>query len=366
MRLVPVLASLLAVAPAHAMPGDDPIVPLSPDDGASVAPSANGTAFVYTCPVYRSSDAGDGFAVYGDESNYSAALATSPELGTDGRLRDDRRVDFDSAHESNTLPEGQCFSTLGNESRAGLEPGTYYWQVSRICAGCDGSYESTAVRRIVVAADVSATVRPVGKVFGGYPAAYRVTASGAPQGTAARLERKAGGRWRSLGTATLNDGAGEAIAILPTGTQTVRVTIALGAQRFTSAPVRVKARPDTGARATSARSDGRWKGTKDQPVSFRVTGAGRVVERFEARVTMLCPQVPPPGSVGGQFTTMAGFARFATARIAPDGRFFGVAEQDDLAVLVRGRLRGRSLSGGVADLSVGTCTGQLRFAARRS
>lgn len=365
MRVVLLLLAALALAPASAsaLPGDQPIVPISPADGAVVAPSGGGSTFVYTCPVYRSFDAGGGFAVFNGPSEYFAALATSPDLGTDGRLREDRRVDFDSAQQPNTIPEGQCASTLGNESASGLDPGTYYWQVSRICSGCTGDYETSPIRRIVVRGDVKPSVRAATKVYGGYLAAYRISAPGAPNGVVARLERRKGGGWKRLGTTRLSEEKGEVITVLPKGRQVLRAVVLLGRQRFTSKRTAVRARPDTGPRVTSRRSDGRWKGIGKRRVSFRVSGGGRVIKRFQASVTTLCPT---PGMVGGPFTTMAAVAPFGRARIAPDGRFFGVIARDGTAALVRGRLVGRKLRGGVADLTVGTCSGRLSFRARRA
>lgn len=132
------VALLLGATAARALPGDAPIELISPADGATVAPSASGSRFVFGCPDYRTVDFGDGFALHGGVENYSAALATSPELGSDGRLRDDRRVDFSGPQPDNGLPAGHCSTILGDESRAGLAPGTYWWQVARICTGCAG------------------------------------------------------------------------------------------------------------------------------------------------------------------------------------------------------------------------------------
>jgi hypothetical protein len=81
-------------------------------------------------------------------------------------------------------------------------------------------------------------------------------------------------------------------------------------------------------------------------------------------VTILCPQVGLPGGQG-QLTTRAGFAQFRSARIATDGRFVASATRSGSAVLVRRKVRGRRLTGGIAQLSVGTCTGSGTFTATR-
>jgi hypothetical protein len=69
-----VAAALLLVtgAAAVALPGDPPIVPLGPADGATVA--AGDVQVRYACPVYRISDPGPGFTQYGDVSDYGVEL----------------------------------------------------------------------------------------------------------------------------------------------------------------------------------------------------------------------------------------------------------------------------------------------------
>ncbi|HST41215.1 MAG TPA: hypothetical protein VLK58_16990, partial [Conexibacter sp.] len=185
------LAGLLAPG-AAALPGDEPIALVSPADGATVAPSGDGSRFLFTCPVYRSADFGDGFATFGARTDYSARLATSAELGVDGRLRQDRLVDLGGVQSDDTVPPDQCLTVMGDEQRAGLDPGTYYWQVARICTQCAGSYETSEVRRLVVRAEVRASLRPPGALFGGYPAAFAVRVEGAPDGSVVALQRQTG------------------------------------------------------------------------------------------------------------------------------------------------------------------------------
>ena len=80
------VALLLAPAAAHAAPGDPPIQVLTPPDGATFAPTQEGIAVTYTCPVYHSFDP---VIATGGPSDHGLSVATSPELGTDGRLRSD-------------------------------------------------------------------------------------------------------------------------------------------------------------------------------------------------------------------------------------------------------------------------------------
>jgi hypothetical protein len=93
-----------------------------------------------------------------------------------------------------------------------------------------------------------------------------------------------------------------------------------------------------------------------------VTGRGRQVRDFRAFVPMLCPGISP-----GQFTTQIGTATVRRARIAPDGRFVAAfTPARDTAISLRGRLRGRRVSGGHVKLSVSNCSGSASFKASRA
>jgi hypothetical protein len=98
-------------------------------------------------------------------------------------------------------------------------------------------------------------------------------------------------------------------------------------------------------------------------VRLRVANAGRQIRGFNAHVAMLCPT---PGMVS-PFTTQIGTAAIGRIRVAPDGSFVGAATpKRATAVRVRGRLRGRTVTGGRVELSVGTCSGSAGCTARRN
>ena len=83
-----VLALSLVVTPgAVALPGDPGFVASSPADGAALPIDPGGIGVAYTCPVYRSYDAGGGFVVYGGPKDYGVSFASSPALAR-GRLAD--------------------------------------------------------------------------------------------------------------------------------------------------------------------------------------------------------------------------------------------------------------------------------------
>jgi hypothetical protein len=100
------------------------------------------------------------------------------------------------------------------------------------------------------------------------------------------------------------------------------------------------------------------------PVTFTcVAQAGRQIRGFTAHVAMLCPT---PGMMR-QFTTQIGTAAIGRIRVAPDGSFFGAATPERATtVRVRGRLRGRTVTDGRVELSVGTCSGSVGYTARRN
>ena len=95
-------------------------------------------------------------------------------------------------------------------------------------------------------------------------------------------------------------------------------------------------------------------------MSLKVAKRGREIRNFKAFVPMTCPSVQP-----GQFTTQIGTATFKKVRIAPDGRFVGAASRQGSTMRVRGKLRGRKVSGGRTELSVGNCVGSAKFSAKR-
>ena len=229
MRRLPLLALLLALlipAVADAAPGDPPIEVLTPPDGAAFAPTEDGIAVTYRCPVYHSYDP---VIATGGPSGYGLSVGTSPALGTDGRLRSDTVVALDQGHESNTLPEGQCVSFFGGEGAA--TPGTYYVQVWRLCVICARDYEAAPVRRLEVVVNAKPVVKPPKRAYGGYIAFYRVAVAGVPDGAEVTLQRRAKGRWRGVGVGFASDEVAEIGASLPAGPQRIRAVATSAGRR---------------------------------------------------------------------------------------------------------------------------------------
>jgi len=363
-RLCATLALLLlfcSPTAASALPGDAPFAPLSPADGATLPVDPDGIPVTYTCPVYRIAD--PGFPLFGGPKDYGVSLSTSPAIGADGRLADAAALNTGST-DAAAGPDG-CSAALGAGGpppRIQETPGTYYWQVWRLCTGCEGDYEVGPVRGLTLRSPVAPTLRAPGRAYAGYAFFVTAKATGAPDGTTAVVQRRRGSRWRSAGSATVLGGEAEAAIALPRGDQRIRVALAIGDQQVVSAARRVSVRR---ARrwSTGPLDTGRYTGRAgSRSVRLVVTSRGRQLRDFRAYVPMLCP-----GVTAGQFTTQIGTAIVRRARIAPDGRFVAAATPGrDTAIRLRGRLGHRKVSGGRVQLSVGNCSGSASFRASRA
>ena len=259
--LLATLATLLIAATAQALPGDPPSEPISPADGAAVKVDPNGIPVSFTCPVYRKYDDGEGFKLFGGPSDHGVSLSASDAVGVDGRLADPLSL---TPGQRDASGPDLCVSSLGAggaSPRPQETPGTYYWQVWRLCTGCASGYESGPVRRIVLRADARLALKKPGKVYAGYPAIVALTLTGLPDRTPVEVQRKAGTKWKRAGTATALGEGGESVVTLAKGGQTLRVRATLGSEEITSPGVKVKVRPARGWK-TSRRDDGAYKGSR--------------------------------------------------------------------------------------------------------
>jgi hypothetical protein len=351
--------ALLAAPTATALPGDPGFEPLTPADGATLPVDPGGIGVTFTCPVYRKFTTGD-FSLYGGPVDYGVSFSTSSALGPDGRLADLVAIQPGSA-----TVGGNCASAMspGGAERPQETPGTYYWQVWRLCTGCQGSYETGPVRSFTLRSGAKVRVGSPGKAYAGYPLLVPVTAAGAPNGAKVTLQRKQGRGWRAVGSDAVVGERAEPIVELPRGTVRLRAVVRIGGQSVTS-PVRGVAVARAAGWSTGSGDDGAYAGRAggERSVRLRVTDGGRSIKGFKAYVAMLCPSVTP-----GQFTTQIGTAATGRVRIAPDGRFVAAtAPGRKTAIGVRGRLRRGAIVGGRVELSVGTCTGSVAYSARRT
>jgi hypothetical protein len=350
---LPILLMTIALAaPAQALPPEPPPAPSTPADGASVPVDPNGIPVTFGCPVYTVYKAGE-FTLPGGPKDYGLSMATAPTTGADGRLANPVVL---VSGGSATPPGGdQCNWVLaaGGSQRPQETPGTYYWQVWRLCTGCESGYEVGPVRTLTLTANAQLTVKPPKTVYAGYPFILSVTTSGVPNFTALSVLR--GGAKVGSGTVT-SDSASPTVTL--SGSGKIHAAVTIGSQTVDSPEVDVKV---SKARTwkTKASDEGSYKGTRS--AKLKVANKGKQIRNLSVSVAMLCPT---PGMVG-QFTTQVGTAAVARTKVAPDGSFVGVATAKDTSMRVSGRLRARKLSGGVAELSVGPCSGTAKFTAKR-
>lgn len=356
--LAVVVLVLLVMAPAaaHALPGDPPFEPLTPADGATLPVDPGGIPVTFSCPVYRTYDAGGGFAVYGGPKDYSVLMSTGNATGPDGRLVEPVAIVYGQA-----IPgqDGQCSAVLsaGGSVRPQETPGAYRWQVSRVCSGCTTGYETGPIRALTLVSTVKPTVSALGRAYAGFPFLVKIAADGAATGTAVTVERQSGGSWVKAGGGTVASGVAEvAVTVDRSGSAQLRARLTSGSQDVVGAATAVAIR-SAASKRTTVRA-GAWTGNHD--VSFTVSG--RTIKRFTGRIPLLCPT---PGMVS-PFTTMIGTASLKSVRLAPDGSFLGAATASGSAIRVRGRLSGSRTSGGRIELSLGGCTGNASFSAKRA
>ncbi len=362
------LTALAVAAPtAHALSGDPPVEQLSPADGATVAARPAGIVVTYTCGLYRKSDFGSPFIDYGDCSDtYGADLSPSPELGTDGRLRSDRRVVGGTTFD-NTTPEGQQRALLTTHSNgARVRPGKYYWQAYRFIAG---GFETSPLRSFTIKSAL-ANLRLTAPIpaYAGYPVTLGVRVDGNPDAPPLTIQRRRGGTWvtlkpQNLRRLTISAGRAAPVVSLPAGTQRLRAVITEGKERTTSPTITVAVRT---ARAwTTTRSAGRYSGgPKGQSVRARVGTGGRSLSGFEAQATTSCVRAATAPGQAVSTTYLTGVAPVSRVRVAPDGRFITVKRYGRTTVELAGRVVGRRITGRVG-LEIGDCSGGYAFTLKR-
>ena len=356
MRLLVAIALVLVFpAAAAALPGDPPIVLLGPADGAQVTADPDGIPVRFTCPDYRQFVGT--ITVYGDYTDYTATFATKPDLGSDGRLLDANVVDRDIPMQSDNGSD-DCASELENDGPE-VTPGTYYWQVDRLCTGCPTGHETSPVQGFTVRAALKLALTVPKRAFGGYPILASVRAGGVPDGGNVTVQRRAGRRWKRAATATILRERADVVFTLPKGRARVRLKAVVGTQTGTS-----PARKVTVARAqgwTTTHDVGRYTGKAEgADAELKVAAGGRQIRDFDTEVSMFCvgPTIPDNH-------IMIGVAPVKKARIAPDGRFYARKKHGSSTVIeLRGRVHRGRVKGQVR-LTVGTCDGVADFSVRR-
>lgn len=373
MRCLVAALVLVALLPASAAaaPEDPPVEAVAPADGAVLPVNADGIEVRYTCPEpYRI--AGESpFITYGDRKDYGVDFATSPALGSDGRLLQSNVVALSGSDQiqDNDIPAGQCRGFMADPGdKPQATPGTYYWQAWRTCLACPSGNETSAVRSFRLTAAGSGArlaVKPPARAYRGFAFVASVTTEGIDTGAEVAVEVRRRGAWRTVSKLDALGGTSDVAIRLPRSLRPARYPMRaraqVGDETITSAQRSVRLR--RAARwTTSRRQDGRWSGkASGLPVKFRVSGGGRTIRAGQFQLALLCPT---PGLVS-PFTTQIADAPLTRAKIAPDGSFVFAAVVSQHASFVHGRIRGRRASG-KASLSLRTCSGSAKFSASRA
>jgi len=358
-RLLLAVALPLALASsAHAMPGDPPVVALAPADSAEVPANAAGIGVGFQCPDYRIAVFGS-LTQHGDYGDYGVRFSDSPDLGTDGRLATNP---YGNDAGASLEPDRTCTAKLDTFDTAAspeIAGGRVYWQAYRPCTSCTPQYETGGVRSFVVRPSVTGRLRAPKRVYGGYPAVFTVESAAKLSGADVVLQRRAGGRWRTVVRRPFQLDRTELVASLPAGRQKLRALVVAGASRFPLA-ARTLAVRRPGRRSTAARDDGRYRGSG--ALAFRVSGGGKLLRSFTASVTVFCVGPTPADN-----RTEIAVARLRSARIAPDGSVTGYLQtkgNSPASVTLSGRLRAGRFKGRVS-IAYATCSGERKVDARR-
>jgi hypothetical protein len=176
-------------------------------------------------------------------------------------------------------------------------------------------------------------------------------------GARIRVQRRAGGRWRTIATSS---GSGAPIITLARGKHTLRAAAEVGGDTVISAARTVKV-VRTSRFSTGRRDDGRYRDPKRGSVRFSVAGGGRRISGFTADVPTLCGSAGAPNG----FTPGVSTVTLPPVRIAPDGRFALQGTYRNATVRFTGRLRQRRLVGTRVAIAQTTCQGSIAVQARR-
>lgn len=362
---VALLAFVLVPAGAQALPGDQPITPASPSNGATVPANAEGISVSYSCPGYRKQvfgDPPDQTTEFGDAEDYDVRFSDSPSLGADGLLA---AKPYGSDASARPASDGAaCTSVLNtsdNSSSPEIVGGRVFWQAHRSCIGCEGQRPETApVRSFVVQRKIAARLAVPRRAYAGYLSVFALTSKAKLSGAKVALQRRARGKWKTVESAPFRLDRTELVASLPAGRQRLRALVITDTSKFAVAKKTLSVRSG-GRRSTSTRDDGRYAARKAPPnstLSFRVTGGGRTLRNFKASVTTFCFGLT-------ENNISLNFAVLGPVRVAPDGGVVGLLKTKKGArELLTGRLRNGRFTGEVS-VAFSTCSGTRKLNAAR-
>jgi len=340
----------IVVGNAAALPGDPPIVPVGPADGANVPAVEEGLKVTYSCPTYRSGEEIEEIEVpvppneeeeegeeeeevevieklvpvFGNSESYGVHFSTSSALGKEGRLG---TTGFGEAGEGEAeVVKGTpwCSTELElptSPNPAALYQGRVYWQAFRECEGCASGFETGPVRSfVVVPTDEEAEISFEDQVFGGYLTKVSFAGEAGLKGAKVALQQWVGTEWKTIGEEPGNEfGENTFFIKLGAGHKLLRpvligVGVTLPLEEKAKTVRKVKKGAPTGIKT------GEWvyalKPEREEfPLSFRVTDNGTMLRGLTASIEAIC--VNPADK--NQKATIESTSSVKAAPIAPNG-----------------------------------------------
>jgi hypothetical protein len=401
-----VFLALVAIpAAAFALPGDPPIQPLGPADGASLFAGETGSVHVtFKCPSYHKQA-----EETGTDSDYKVRFSTSAARDGEGLISPSLGTAFAEV-EPDKATCGANFEAPVPARPTALYQGTVYWQVIRqvirpACPTCGpetpkqkeeredkeeeeatkeeeaeengtvfvakSEFEGGEVRSFSLQPKVEGAALKLPRViYAGYRTAIEFESLTDLTGGTVELQRFVKGAWRPLAEATVGETTVFFVK-LPAGRVVLRPVAKSASVTLPLEPRKLTVHKLGKHRLTSAEEDGRYgekptkkmkkAGTKPLPLSFAVVDGGTRVVHLRATIEGVCAAT----TRSGEEVPLTIKAALRSARIAPDGTVVAQTETkgpEPQRVSLVGQLLDGSLFGKVTT-SFANCGGSREIKA---
>jgi hypothetical protein len=373
-------------ATASALPGDPPIDPVGPGEGATVNAVEEGLKVTYTCPIYRTGEEAveeeveneeeeievveSSVPVFETSEGYGVVFSTNPGIGKDGRLASTGFGEAGEAEAEAVKGTPWCSSELElptSPNPAALYHGKVYWQAFRECEECALGFETGPVRSFVVVPYFEeAEINYENHVYGGYLTKVTFFASASLKGAKVGLQRWTGTEWITIAEEPGTEAAENSFFVtLGAGHRLLR-PILLG----TGVVLPLEEKAKTVRKATKGPrlpvQAGKWayalkKEREEFPLTFRVTDGGTMVRGLSAAMEGVCKGPTPAQNVKIEPTTGV-----RAVKISPDGSVvahFLTAGATPTTVTFTGSFFGGRFTGLITSSFLGNCSGFREFEA---
>ena len=370
---------------AQALPGDPPITPVGPADGATVNAVEEGLKVTYTCPAYRTGEEVEEEEVENEEEEieviersipifetsegYGVIFSTGSALGKDGRLVSAGFGEAGEAEAEAVKGTPNCTSELElptSPNPAVLYQGKVFWQAFRECEECALGFEVGPVRSFVVVPYIEeAEITYENHVYGRFLTKVSFFASSGLKGAKVALQRWTGTEWITLAEEPGSEAGENSFFIkLGAGHRLLRpVVVGTGVVLPLEEKAKVVRRPNARPRVSVA--DGEWtyalKSEREEfPLTFRVTNEGTILRNLRASVEAICK----PAS--GQKVTIEATSSVKSVPITPNGSVvahFLTTGATPTTVTLTGNFFNGRFSGLLTSSFLGNCAGFREFEA---